>query len=57
MADTDQDQKTEQPTGKRLADAFDNGQFAKSAELSMLFPLATTLGILGFSVSSASRDI
>lgn len=59
MADSDQDQeqKTEQPTGKRLSDAFDNGQFAKSAELSMLFPLATTLGILGFSVSSASRDI
>ncbi len=57
MADTDQDQKTEQPTGKKLAEAVEQGQFAKSAELSLLFPLAATLGVLGFTVSSASRDI
>lgn len=57
MADTDQDQKTEQPTGKKLDEAMDNGQFAKSAELSLLFPLVATLGVLGFSVASASRDI
>ena len=57
MADTDQDQKTEQATGKKLEEAMDRGQFAKSAELSLLFPLVAMLGVLGFSVSSASRDI
>jgi len=55
--DADQDQKTEQASGKKLADAAENGQFAKSAELSLLFPLAATLAVLGFTVTSASREI
>lgn len=57
MAETDQDQKTEQPTEKRLADAMDRGQFAKSAELSALFPLLAFLGVLGFTLQSAARDV
>ncbi len=57
MADTDQDQKTEQPTGKKLEEARDQGQFAKSAELSFLFPLAATLAVMGFTVTSASKEI
>ncbi|HYP18015.1 MAG TPA: EscU/YscU/HrcU family type III secretion system export apparatus switch protein [Opitutus sp.] len=57
MADTDQDQKTEQPTEKRLSEAMDRGQFARSPELTILFLLAAVLGVLGFTAKAASRDI
>jgi flagellar biosynthetic protein FlhB len=57
MAENDQDQKTEQPTEKRLSDAMDRGQFARSPELSVLFALAAVLGVLGFTAKSASRDV
>lgn len=57
MGDTDQDQKTEQPTGKRLSEAMDRGQFAKSAELTVLFTLAALLGVMGLTVQSASREL
>lgn len=57
MADHDQDQKTEQPTEKRLADAVDRGQFAKSHEVTVLFPIAAMLGMLALTAQSASRDI
>ena len=33
MADNDGGEKTEEPTGKRLQDARDKGQIAKSPEL------------------------
>lgn len=57
MSDTDQDQKTEQPTGKRLSDAADKGQFAKSPELSVLFSLAAALGVLGFTASTTASSV
>jgi len=57
MSDTDQDQKTEKPTGKRLSEAADKGQFAKSQELSVLFSLAAALGVLGFTASTTARSI
>ncbi len=57
MSDTDQDQKTEQPTGKRLAEAAERGQFARSAELGILFPLAAVLGVLVMTLPSVARDI
>lgn len=57
MADHDQDQKTEQPTEKRLSEAADRGQFAKSHELTVLFPLAATLGVLAMTAQSASREV
>jgi len=57
MADTDQDQKTEQPTEKKLSEAMDRGQFARSPEISVLFLLAAVLGALGFTAQAASRDI
>ncbi|HYD84009.1 MAG TPA: EscU/YscU/HrcU family type III secretion system export apparatus switch protein [Opitutus sp.] len=57
MADTDQDQKTEQPTEKKLSEAMDRGQFARSQELSVLFLLAGFLGVLGFTLKTASRDV
>ena len=57
MADTDQDQKTEQPTSKRLSEAMDRGQFAKSHDLTVLFPLAALLGVLTLTAQSASREV
>lgn len=57
MADQDQDQKTEQPTEKKLSEAFDRGHFAKSQEFTILFLLAAILGVLGFTARSASRDV
>lgn len=57
MADTDQDQKTEQPTDKRLSEAHDKGQFAKSTELALLFPIAALLGVFTLTVQSISRDV
>jgi flagellar biosynthetic protein FlhB len=58
MADEhDQDQKTEQPTEKRLNDAHERGQFAKSQDLTVLFCVAAVLGVLGFTAQSAARDL
>ena len=57
MADHDQDQKTEQPTEKKLSEAMDRGQFAKSHELTVLFPIVAILGVLALTAHSASRDI
>ncbi len=57
MAETDQDQKTEAPSEKKLSEAMERGQFARSPELSVLFILAAFLGILGFTAKTASRDV
>jgi flagellar biosynthetic protein FlhB len=48
--DTDQSQKTEEPTGKRLADARSKGQVVNSTEVKTWFTLlalAITVGIFG----------
>ena len=52
MADEDDDNKTEQPTGRRLSEAAERGQFAKSQELNVVFILAATLGVLAFTARS-----
>jgi flagellar biosynthetic protein FlhB len=57
MADTDQDQKTEQASEKKLSEAHDRGQFAKSHELTVLFPIAALIGVFGMTLQTASRDI
>jgi len=57
MADHDQEQKTEQPTEKRLNEAHDKGQFAKSHEITVLFAFVALLAVLGFTAQAASRDI
>ncbi len=51
----DQDQKTEQPTEKKLSEAHDRGEFAKSPELTLVFMLAAILGVLGFTTRTASQ--
>jgi flagellar biosynthetic protein FlhB len=57
MADHDQEQKTEQPTDKRLNEAHERGQFAKSHEMTVLFVFAALLATLAFTTQVASRDI
>ena len=57
MADHDQEQKTEQATEKRLSEAFERGQFAKSHELTVLFPIAAVLGVLALTTQSASHNV
>src|SRR4051794_6755540 len=57
MADHDQEQKTEKPTEKRLSEAHDKGQFAKSPEMTALFVFVALLAVLGFTAQAASRDI
>lgn len=53
----DNDQKTEQPTEKRVSEAMERGQFAKSPEMSVLFMLATMLGVLALTVHSSAREV
>jgi flagellar biosynthetic protein FlhB len=57
MADHDDDQKTEQPTEKRLTEAMEKGQIAKTPELQVLFAFAALLGVLGFTIQSATHEI
>lgn len=57
MADQDQDQKTEQASEKKLSEAMERGQFAKSHEVTVLFPLAAALGVLTLTAPAASRSV
>lgn len=53
----DQDQKTENPTDKKVSEAHDRGQFAKSPDLTVVFSLLAVFGVLGFTTQAASRDV
>jgi len=57
MADQDDDQKTELPTGKRLAEAMENGQFARAPELQVMFTLGATLAVLGFTARAGGQRV
>jgi flagellar biosynthesis protein FlhB len=57
MADEDKDQKTEQASEKKLNEAHERGQFAKSPELSLLVLLAATLGVVGLTIANSAREI
>jgi len=57
MAETDRDQKTEQPTEKHISDAIDRGQFARSPEITLAFVLTALLGVVSLTISSATTDI
>ena len=57
MAETDQDQKTEQPTEKRLSTAMEQGEFAKPPEVPILFMIAALLGVFALTVPAAAKDI
>lgn len=57
MAETDQDQKTEQPTEKRLSTAMDSGEFAKPPEVMILFMITALLGVFSLTVPAMARDL
>ncbi len=57
MSDVDQEQKTEQATEKRLSEAHERGQFAKSPELQVLILIAAALCALTFTIQTTSRDL
>ncbi len=57
MADQDQDSKTEQASEKKLTEAHERGQFAKSHEISVIFPVAAMLGVFILTAKSAARDV
>jgi flagellar biosynthetic protein FlhB len=48
MADIEKEQKTEQPTGKRLTEALERGQFARVPEMQMVFTMAAALTMIAF---------
>jgi flagellar biosynthetic protein FlhB len=57
MSDTDDSQKTEDPTGRRLQEARDSGQVANSREVNNLFMiLALTISVVGFG-GAVARNI
>ncbi|MDP2137509.1 MAG: EscU/YscU/HrcU family type III secretion system export apparatus switch protein [Candidatus Didemnitutus sp.] len=57
MAEQDQDQKTELPTGKRLEEATEKGQFAKSPELTVVMTLGAALGAMAFTLSDSAQAL
>jgi flagellar biosynthetic protein FlhB len=57
MADSDDSQKTEDPTGRRLQEAHDSGQIANSREVNnLLMILALMISVVVFG-GSVARDI
>ena len=58
MAESDDSQKTEDPTGRKLQDARDQGQVARSQEVNnLLMILALTLSVVMFGGSSPDGDL
>lgn len=57
MAETEHDQKTEQPTEKRLREAAEKGQFAKSQELTVVLTLGAALAALAFTARQTAQDL
>lgn len=53
----DKDSKTEQATGKRLSEALEKGQFAKSPEIAIVLMLAAALGAFSMTAGSAAREV
>lgn len=57
MADADKDQKTEEPTGKRLGEAIERGEFARSPEIAVVFALAAGLMALTLGLGDGARQV
>ena len=49
--------KTEEPTDKKVRDAHDEGQFPRSADINTVFVFATSLGVLSFTVKDQAKQI
>ena len=57
MADQDNDQKTEQPTDKKVSEAMEQGQFARSQELQIVCILGATLWVLSLTTSTMAIEL
>ncbi len=57
MSDHDQDQKTESASEKKLQEAHERGEFARSAELGVVCALAGALGALALSAPAGARAV
>jgi len=57
MPESDKDQKTEDPTSKRLNEAFKEGNFAKAPEIQVAFMLAASFFALLFYAGNGARDL
>ena len=57
MADTDNEQKTENASEQRLNDAIERGQIAKAPELSVLILMATALAAIAFTAQSSADQV
>lgn len=55
MSEVDKDQKTELPSQKRIEEAQEKGQFAKSTEIGAVCGLFAALGVLTFTLESSSQ--
>lgn len=57
MAEQDKDQKTEEPTGKRLSEARERGQVPVSRETAIWVALLGTLVVVGWVLPAMSLDV
>ncbi len=57
MAETDKDQRTEEPTAKRLTEAFQEGRFAQSPDVGIAVGLAATFCLLLFVAPGTARRV
>lgn len=55
MAEEDKDQKTEDPTGKKMSEAFEEGTFAKAPEIQIAFMMLAAFFALLFYAPSAGK--
>src|SRR5690606_31044239 len=55
--DQDKDSKTEAPTDKRVSDAMERGQFAKSQDLQAVVLLVAALGALGLTLTNSVQTV
>lgn len=53
----DSDQKTEQPTDKKVSEAMERGQFARSQELQTVCILGATLWVLSLTTSAMASEL
>lgn len=53
----DKDSKTEAPSEKKLHEALEKGQFAKSPEVGVVLMLAAAMGVFSLTAGSAAREI
>lgn len=57
MADHDQETRTEQPTAKKLGEAFERGQFAQSPDVAAAFSLAAAFCALLFAAPGVATRV